>query len=377
VPAWLELVDDAYRIKEDAGKAVRRIFALSREGLGTLAIAAKLNEEKIPPIARGQRWIRSYVAKILDNPAVLGIFQPMKGHHQRTRDGEPIEGYFPAVVARKEWDEAHGAKQSRNRRSGRPGRKGDYQHVFSGILRDARDDCRLHVITRRGIRYLVSADAVQGQAGSHWRQFPLEVLVNALFSQMRELNPIELWSGPDAGKLTELEGRLVQVEKRLRSAAAHWEADPEAEIWGQKVTQYDAEKRALLGELAAERQRIANPPAESWSMAVKLMIEKEPQRLRAALLSTVETVTCLFVPRGKGRLAAAQVHFRGGAERSYLIVHYPALSGAVGVHPARTHSFSLGDVMKRSCLDLRIHAAAREMETLLAGMVLPAPLLAV
>jgi DNA invertase Pin-like site-specific DNA recombinase len=381
VPAWIEIVgvrvlpngkkdfsEARYRVKEDAGKTVRLIFKLSREGKGTLAIAARLNAEKVPTIARGKRWIRSYVAKILDNPAVLGTFQPMKGHHQRVKDGEPVEGYFPAVVKQKQWDEAHGAKEARNKRSGRPGKKGDFIYCFSGMLRCALDGCPLHVITRRGIRYVVSAEAVQGHAGSHWRQFPLEVLAGSLLGSLRELSGTELFSGPDASKVQELEGRLVQVEKRLGAALKHFEAEPEAEIWAAKVSQYDGEKRALIRELVEERRRTANPPAESWALAVKLMAAKEPERLRAALLTVVESVTCLFVPRDKVRIAACQVHFQGGSERSYLIVHHPAMSGAVGTHPARWSCRSLASVADAAELDLRRPEDAAALEVVLTEL---------
>jgi DNA invertase Pin-like site-specific DNA recombinase len=374
VPAWLELNGgDGYRVKEDAGAAVRRIFQLSREGLGTLAIAARLDAEGVPPIARGRRWLRSYVAKILDNRAVLGEYQPMRGHHPRKPDGEPVPGYFPAVITEVEWHAAHAAAQNRNKRSGRPGKKGDYLHGFSGLLRCALDDCPLHVITRRGVRYVASGAAIQGFAGSHWRQFPLEVLVSALLSQLRELRSSQLFADPGAEKVTVLTGKLDEVEKRLAVAVAKFDADPESPTWAERVDKYDREKRALVKEKKAAEMEAANPASASWAEAVQQMQQmaaQEPQRLRAALLATVESVSCLFVPRGTWRLAAVQVHFKGGAERSYLIVHQKAIGGAVGTRPAHTSVCSLASVAKRGDLDLRRRADAGDLEALLAGVSL-------
>ena len=54
---------------------------------------------------KAQQWHRSYVKKLLTNPAVVGTFTPYQ--RQTGADGsrkrkplEAIEGYFPAVVDR-------------------------------------------------------------------------------------------------------------------------------------------------------------------------------------------------------------------------------------------------------------------------------------
>jgi DNA invertase Pin-like site-specific DNA recombinase len=328
VPAWLEMVKGAYRVREDAGRAVRLIFKLSAEGLGTLAITARLNARKVRPIGRADKWHRSYVAKVLDNRAALGEYQPRRGHRGRSPDGEPIPGYFPAVVTEAEWHRAHSAKQARNKRSGRPGMKGTGSYVFQGLLRDALDDCPLHVITRKGVRLLTSARAVDGEAGAHWRPFPLEVFVAALLSELREVAATDLFADPGGAKVAELEGRLAAVDKRLAAARANWEADPESPTWTEDVSRYDREKRALVKELACARQEAANPLSASWEEAVALMHRDDPVRLRQALLSTVAEIRSLTVVRGRDRLLYAQVYFKGGMQRDYVVWCRQKCSGA-------------------------------------------------
>jgi DNA invertase Pin-like site-specific DNA recombinase len=352
LPAWLEVVgvkpgrgnrkdfsEARYRIREDAGAAVRRVFELSRAGCGTLAIAAKLNEDKVPPIARNTKWIRSYVAKILNNPAVLGEYQPMKGHHGRTKDGEAIPGYFPAVVTPELWHAAHRAKDGRNKRAGRPGRKGDYQHVFAGLLRSADDRCAMHVITRKGRRFLLSAAAAQGEKGAAWRPFPLEPFVAGLLGELEELKSADLFRDPGAVKVRELEGRLRQVERRLTAALKHFDADPDSEEWAGQVSKYGREKRELARELAEARRAAANPLSGVWEEAVELMKATEPGRLHQALLETVREIQVVIVPHLKDRLARVDVYFAGEgtqpSHRSYLLVYRPAVTGAAGHRPAR------------------------------------------
>lgn len=355
VPAWLELVDGTYRLREDAARAVRLIFRWSAEGLGTLAIAARLNRERVPPIARGERWIRSYVAKVLDNRAAVGEYQPMNGHRNRKPDGDVIAGYFPAAVSEAEWSRAHAAKDVRNRRSGRPGRKGDFVFPFSGLVRCALDRCPLHVITRKGKRYLVSADAAQGVEGSRWRPFPLEPLTRVLLGELGELKSADLFRDPGGAKVEELTGRLAYVEGRLAVAVKHFDAEPENETWAGLVGKYDRERRSLARELAEARQEVACPLSAAWAEAVGLMARDEPDRLRQAILATVDSVWCVFVSRGAYRLAAVSVYFKGdpGAYRNYLVYHRMPRAGDPGATFLPTSVRHPDDRLPLSRFDLR------------------------
>jgi DNA invertase Pin-like site-specific DNA recombinase len=368
VPAWLELTCDGYRVRGGAGRAVRLIFRWSAEGMGTLAIAARLNAERVPPIGRANQWNRSYVEKILDNRAVLGEYQPMKGHCNRVPDGDPVPGYFPAVVTEAEWHAAHAGKQARNRRSGRPGRKGDFLFAFSGMLRCALDRCPLHVITRKGKKYLVSARAVGGEAGAHWRPFPLGAFVPGVLGQLRELRAADLFADPGGAKVAELTGRLAEVDKRLAVALERFEADPESPTWSAKVTQYDREKRDLSRELAEARQEAANPLSGTWAEAVELMVAEDPARLRAGLLQTVEDVWCVFVSQGEYRLAGVEVFFQGGSRRDYLLLYRGPKGGAVRARAAASRCWSLADAVRPGDLDLRRPEDAAALERLLLAV---------
>ncbi len=103
-PAWLRLDPVAGRFVEieERVSVVRRIFEMTLAGIGQQTIAKVFNEEGVVPFGRGKFWHRTYIAKILKNPAVNGIFIP---HVQSHAGGkivrtplEPIPGYFPAIV---------------------------------------------------------------------------------------------------------------------------------------------------------------------------------------------------------------------------------------------------------------------------------------
>src|SRR5262249_33527364 len=151
---------------------------------------------------------------------------------------------------------------------------------------------KLHVVTCQAHKYLVNAKAIM-QRGER-QAFPLRPFKEALLSQLQELNAADLFRDPGALKVTELEGRLSDLEKRLTVALAKFEADPESPTWSERVSQYDREKRVLVKQLAEARAAAQHPLSASWSEAVQLMAEEEPERLRAALLATIESIWCLF-----------------------------------------------------------------------------------
>lgn len=103
-PAWLEFdrTQGSYRLLEDRAEIVRRIFTMTLDGAGQHQIADTFNREALPTFGRAEFWHRSYIKKILENPAVIGIFTPhltdRSGATKRRVPQTPIQGYFPAVV---------------------------------------------------------------------------------------------------------------------------------------------------------------------------------------------------------------------------------------------------------------------------------------
>jgi DNA invertase Pin-like site-specific DNA recombinase len=333
-PAWLELVDGTYRVKEDAARAIRKIFRWCVEGKGTLVILDRLNKAGIPAIGKTGEWDASYVHKILTTPAVYGEYQPHKGNKRRTPDGDPIADYYPRVIDPALFHAAQAAIRSRKRRTGRPATT--VVNPFSGLLWSATDGSKLQVCGCRGYKYLVSRAAMMQRQGVRWCTFPINIFVQAVLAHLRELRATDLFTDPSALKVQELEGRQGEVERRLAVALERFHADPESPTWADQVTQLDREKRALKKELDEARQAAANPIAGAWEEAVELMARDESERLRGALLSTLEGVWVVMTTRGKDRLAAVQVWFKGGGQfRNYLLLYRPARANGKAVQVGR------------------------------------------
>jgi len=150
-PAWLKLNNDCTRFEgenDQAADTVRKIFDLCiDEGLGTYAIARYLNENPnlyprfTKPRVKNRLdddqsmtgWHKSYITKILKNPAVHGFFQPGKMvDGKRVPDGKPIDDYYPTIISKERFLLA----QSRmvDRRIKGSGRKGEgYSNLFTNI----------------------------------------------------------------------------------------------------------------------------------------------------------------------------------------------------------------------------------------------------
>lgn len=104
-PAWLRLDREAgkFAVLPERAAIVRRIFDMTLRGVGQHKIAEAFNVEGLETWGSGQFWQRSYIAKVLANPAVVGTLVPHVVDYvdgtKRRMPLDPVFGYYPAVVA--------------------------------------------------------------------------------------------------------------------------------------------------------------------------------------------------------------------------------------------------------------------------------------
>lgn len=134
-PAWMYLNDEgtAYVLIVERVEVVKRIFAMSANGLGIHVTTKTLNREGVKPF-EGDRWTVDRVQAILRNRAVIGEYQPhvRVGRDKRQADGEPIQGYYPAIITEQEFYASVSARELR--KTAGKGRKGEtFGNLFSGV----------------------------------------------------------------------------------------------------------------------------------------------------------------------------------------------------------------------------------------------------
>ena len=134
-PSWLRMSPDRTRFEviEDRKLIVERIFHDSANGMGSFAIARRLNQEGVATFGNSEGWQNSYIKKILDNKSVLGQFQARtKKGRLRNPSGDPVPDYYPRLISDELFYRARAATVLRRRAGG--GRKGpNVSNLFSRL----------------------------------------------------------------------------------------------------------------------------------------------------------------------------------------------------------------------------------------------------
>ena len=133
-PAWVTRRPDGsgWDLKPGMAESIRRVFELSINGVGSVAIARMANAEGWVAPAKVQRWNTTLPNKLLRNRAVLGEYEPkeMKGS-KRVSTGEVWTDYYPRVVDEAMFLKAQAAAHNRLHLPNR--RDAGYHNVLQGF----------------------------------------------------------------------------------------------------------------------------------------------------------------------------------------------------------------------------------------------------
>lgn len=226
-PGWI----DAERISRDHiiftlnGHActVRRIFELSANGLGRLAIARLLNAENVPTVMGGEAgWGASFVGGLLSRRDVLGEFQPCKRVNGRSvPEGEAISNYYPAVVDFDLFMRSRAMQSQRTVTTG-GGRKGArYQNLFAGLVRCEHCHSIMHVRNngqqKPARRYLICSRALRGphcQEGG--KNFKYHMVENTILDHVHEFMLADIMQARnDSSVLQALEAEMAAMQAEI------------------------------------------------------------------------------------------------------------------------------------------------------------------
>src|SRR5690242_19539436 len=115
-PSWLDLSSDrtSFIFVPEKADVVRKIFELSIAGLGSYTIAKQFERQHVATFGRSSKWDHTNIDNILRNRATLGEYQPKSYAGNRKKGvpvGDPIPGYYPAVIDAKTFMAAQEARQ--------------------------------------------------------------------------------------------------------------------------------------------------------------------------------------------------------------------------------------------------------------------------
>ncbi|MDE4555509.1 recombinase family protein [Sinorhizobium meliloti] len=297
-PAWLALSSDrsSFDLIERNADTVRRIFDEADAGKGSYQIARGFNLEGLPPFTRSNGWHESYITKILTTRAVLGEFQPCKYiNGKRVPHGESIEGYFPPIISREQFERVQLARKARkNRGSGRKGKS--HVNLFSGVAKCGYCGSSMYVVDKgpkpKGGVYLRCDSARRGN-GCKASAWPLAHFETAFLYFVRELDLAALLSAEKRQQeLRQTEGALaskqadLEKQKRVREDAFALLATSSAsyDFVGQKIDdatvaigKIECEIGALKDLLAGYRTASVRVDFDIKSIIEKLLSESDAQ----------------------------------------------------------------------------------------------------
>jgi hypothetical protein len=218
-PAWLNLDHSTglFSLIPERVQVVQRIFSMTLEGIGQGLIAQTLNREGVPPFRGGMHWHRTYIAKLLDSPAVLGTFVPHIQDHSTgkrvRRPLDPITGYFPAIIDPETVQQLQAMRSgSVQPRRGRHAMK-PLNNLFGGLGRCSECGGSMTMTNKGdGNRYFICARARAG-AGCTYRAIPYQQIEDCFLSVYHEL----LESAPT------LSDEEARIRESLRTLSTHKE----------------------------------------------------------------------------------------------------------------------------------------------------------
>lgn len=281
LPSWVEWVSASeYRLKEPEATVVKEIFALASDGYSYAAIAKRLNQRGVKPFRSGKKdklWITASLYTIIKGRAAIGTYAPRDG-------GEPIEGYFPAVVSKEVFDAAQGARAER--KAGKDTRTGTAFNLWSkvGICQQCGKPWHALPKGKNNLLYLVCSGKTGGtctakniradRAELGFR----EVLLNAVnadyFLEDRQQEQMEL---------RQLQGQIDAVQQRRAKLLALLDTDPMPEV-AAALKRANAELTTLNASKDAIDQAVAQQSSLSRSrsaLLAKIDLTENPARMQA------------------------------------------------------------------------------------------------
>jgi hypothetical protein len=285
-PSWLRMSPDRKRFEvlEDRKLIVERIFRDSANGMGSFAIARRLNQEGVATFGSSKGWQNSYVKKILDNKSVLGEFQARtKKGRVRNLSGDPVPDYYPRIISDELFYRARGATVLRRRAGG--GRKGlNVSNLFSklAICGTCARSMRYIDKGRKGGQRLICDGFMRGlgcPASHGWSYNEFET---SFLYFVKKINLHELFQGnTNISRLNELNDRLLSLEGEIHDMEERRERTynllMQSKFAGQTLEAKYAELEAEIDKLQTE-YRLLTEERDALLVA-KLDTDETKQRL--------------------------------------------------------------------------------------------------
>ena len=222
-PFWLQRnPDKTLSIIEERASVIRGIFDMAYKGMGFRSIMHALAKDTVPTFRRNKRWSKGGVSYLLKNIAVYGAIQPYSLENKKRKPvGDPIEGYYPAIVKKGKYLAVQ-EKISKRLMFGGGSCGTKVSNLFSGICKCSK--CGENMILSNKGRHDTSYLACSSY---HWHHTCTKAIINYIQVEkclldyiIKEPSAIQHFSHDDSSqqaqqKIEEKKALLHDVEQRV------------------------------------------------------------------------------------------------------------------------------------------------------------------
>lgn len=354
-PGWRSHAEDgsAYEEIPERADVVRLIFKWAIEGVpavrgadterrcyGKEFIAKKLNElghktfrdenekleanraEKIEKAKKEGKpvkeswlavgWGASSVDKILKNPAVFGTYQPRtvqgmpKGTKRSKRPdaGDPIAGYFPAVVSPATFYEAQA--EIDKRRTYKSTKQSAMGNVWQGIGKCEKCGSSMQLVNKgappKGGRYLRCGNTRKGVCKSKTVRFEhAEEVFRGMLLRLDALALVKDESAQLEKALRAAEGHHVAISRKLEALALRLDEAPDSPTIAKAIDRAEGELSKAAAEVERLKRELAAENGIGWEEFLRrLDLSSFEGRMKANALMKRLGVLVTIGPSGYG-----------------------------------------------------------------------------
>ena len=390
-PNWLRYnkSKDEFEPIEERCELIREMFRKAIAGVGMNRISQELNESKTPVWGAAQGWENSYIRVILKSRMLLGEYQAHT--HQSGKKvpvGEPVKGYYPAVISEEDFYAAQTGIAQRKVKRGRRGKQ--FTNLLQGMCYCIKCHSKMRFLSRGKYSYLLCNNAFRKMGCDHHKYYPyskIETLV--LLGVAQKVDWFSVVSGVKTNlvelkrKQSSLSAKLSDAEGRAGRYAGLFEvaSGSAIDLAQERYLSILNEQTAIRTELNAVENEISTqtmPDAASIKSKMNHAIarlrtetnQNELFELRATINASLrDSVRLILGGHPDGQVAVGFSISDGPAERLiYGDRDFEIVSTAAAVNEAERVVNGLDDQM--NLYDEELQKASNEMGRLL-GVRIP------
>lgn len=277
VPMWMQVLDGKITLIPERAEVVKRIFQMSKDGVGQNTIICMLNGDT-PAWNKAGNWQTSYLQKILNNPAVYGAIE--------VKD-TLVEDYYPPVITKDEFNYVRTIRAGRRTTPNSGTRKGAMvSNIFSGLLQcgycKAKMQMSGYVETRYGFhksrKYLICNGARTGATKCQCVQWDYNEFESLFLFKVSQLPLDKLFPSTEETRVPQLENKLIAIsgqcdanESRIRNIYKAIEEDALPGLV-KRLKELESEKTLLHADKAVIESQISSVRLSEQSRAGRMKL---------------------------------------------------------------------------------------------------------